>query len=49
MYIMESEVETERGHADLTMIVRPDRRQYQVQDILVEFKFVSLNRSLTRW
>ena len=42
LYIMESEAETERGHADLTMIVRPDRRQYQVLDILIEFKFVSL-------
>lgn len=42
LYIVESEVETERGHADLTMIVRPDRRQYQVRDILIEFKFVSL-------
>jgi len=42
LYIMESETELERGHADLTMIVRPDRRQYQVLDILIEFKFVSL-------
>ena len=42
LYIMESEAETERSHADLTIIVRPDRRQYQVLDILIEFKFVSL-------
>nr|VFK37909.1 MAG: Predicted AAA-ATPase [Candidatus Kentron sp. TC]VFK53835.1 MAG: Predicted AAA-ATPase [Candidatus Kentron sp. TC] len=42
LYVMESEVEIERGHADLTMIVRPDMRQYQVLDILIEFKFVSL-------
>jgi len=41
LYIMESEAETERGHADLTMIVRPDRRQYRILDILIEFKFVS--------
>ena len=32
LYIMESEAETERGHADLTMIVRPDRRQYRILD-----------------
>jgi len=42
LYIMESEAEIERGHADLTMIMRPDRRQYRILDILIEFKFVSL-------
>ena len=42
LYIMESEAEIERGHTDLTMIVRPDMRQYRVLDILIEFKFVSL-------
>jgi len=45
LYIMESETELEHGHADLTMIVRPDRRQYQVLDILIEFKFVSLKEA----
>ena len=40
LYIMESEVELERGHVDLTM--SPDMRQYQVLDILIEFTFVSL-------
>ncbi len=45
LYITESEAEMERGHADLTMIVRPDMRQYQVLDILIEFKFVSLNEA----
>nr|VFK24716.1 MAG: Predicted AAA-ATPase [Candidatus Kentron sp. MB]VFK27021.1 MAG: Predicted AAA-ATPase [Candidatus Kentron sp. MB]VFK74939.1 MAG: Predicted AAA-ATPase [Candidatus Kentron sp. MB] len=44
-YIMESEVETERSHTDLTMIVRPDMRQYQLSDILIEFKFVSLQEA----
>nr|VFJ72135.1 MAG: hypothetical protein BECKFW1821C_GA0114237_103212 [Candidatus Kentron sp. FW] len=39
---MESEAEIERGHTDLSMIVRPDMRQYRVLDILIEFKFVSL-------
>nr|VFK32121.1 MAG: Predicted AAA-ATPase [Candidatus Kentron sp. MB]VFK35081.1 MAG: Predicted AAA-ATPase [Candidatus Kentron sp. MB]VFK76213.1 MAG: Predicted AAA-ATPase [Candidatus Kentron sp. MB] len=42
LYIMESEAEIERAHTDLTMIVRPDMREYQVLDILIEFKFVSL-------
>uniref|UniRef100_UPI000AC9BD01 AAA family ATPase n=1 Tax=Candidatus Thiosymbion oneisti TaxID=589554 RepID=UPI000AC9BD01 len=45
LYIMESEAELERGHADLTMIVRPDRRQYRILDILIEFKFVSLKEA----
>jgi len=45
LYIMESEVEIERGHADLTMIVRPDKRQYRILDILIEFKFVSLKEA----
>lgn len=42
LYVMESEAEIERGHADLTLIVRPDMRQYRILDILIEFKFVSL-------
>jgi len=45
LYIMESETELERGHADLTMIVRPDMRQYRILDILIEFKFVSLKEA----
>ena len=45
LYIMESEAEIERGHTDLTMIVRPDMRQYRVLDILIEFKFVSLQEA----
>nr|VFJ51757.1 MAG: PD-(D/E)XK nuclease superfamily protein [Candidatus Kentron sp. FW] len=45
LYIMESEAEIERGHTDLTMIVRPDMRQYQILDILIEFKFVPLKEA----
>ena len=45
LYIMESEVEIERGHVDLTLIVRPDKRQYQIRDILIEFKFMSLKEA----
>jgi len=42
LYSMESEAEIERGHVDLTLIVRPDKRQYQIRGILIKFKFVSL-------
>nr|VFK31572.1 MAG: Predicted AAA-ATPase [Candidatus Kentron sp. MB]VFK32668.1 MAG: Predicted AAA-ATPase [Candidatus Kentron sp. MB]VFK77525.1 MAG: Predicted AAA-ATPase [Candidatus Kentron sp. MB] len=42
LYIMESEAEIERGHTVLSMIVRPDMRQYRVLDILIKFKFVLL-------
>ena len=55
LYIMESEAEIQRGHTDLTMIVRPDMREYRILDILIEFKFVSLKeagvkgKSLEKW
>ena len=39
---MDSELETGRAYADLTMIIRPDMRQYDILDILLEFQFVSL-------
>ncbi len=41
-YIMDSETSLKRSYADLTMIVRPDMRNYQLFDILIEFKYVSL-------
>ena len=41
-YIMDSETSLERGYADMTMIVRPDMRQYPISDFLIEFKYVSL-------
>ena len=41
-YIMDSEKSLERGYADMTMIVRPDMRQYPLLDFLMEFKYVSL-------
>jgi len=44
-YIMDSETELDKQYADLTMILRPDTRQYQLLDILIEFKFVSLAES----
>jgi len=42
LYIMDSESAVERGYADLTMIIRPDMRQYNIFDVLAEFKYVSL-------
>jgi hypothetical protein len=41
-YIMDSETELERDYADLTMIIRPDMRKYQLLDLLIEFKYLSL-------
>ncbi|MDM8538904.1 AAA family ATPase [Desulfobacterales bacterium HSG17] len=41
-YIMDSERETGRRYADLTMIIRPDMRKYDLFDVLIEFKYVKL-------
>ena len=41
-HIMDSETALERDYADLTMIVRPDMRQYQLLDVLIEFKYAGL-------
>ncbi|MBL4901531.1 MAG: AAA family ATPase [Desulfocapsa sp.] len=43
IYLMDSETENDRRYADLTMIIRPDKRHGAVFDILIEFKFVSLS------
>jgi hypothetical protein len=40
LYIMESETAAGRRFADLTMILRPDARQIQAYDLLLEFKFL---------
>lgn len=37
-YIMDSEAAVGRGYADLSLILRPDRRQYRLLDHLLEFK-----------
>ena len=42
---MDSETEIDRRYADLTMIIRPDKRHATVYDILIEFKFVSLKNA----
>lgn len=39
---MDSETEIFRRYADLTMLIRPDKRHARLFDILIEFKFVSL-------
>lgn len=43
-YLMDSEPALERGYADLIMIIRPDMRQYQLLDFLLEFKYVGLKQ-----
>ncbi len=44
-FIMDSERETGRGYADLTMIIRPDMRKYDLLDVLFEFKYVKLSEA----
>ncbi len=41
-YIMDSETAIDKGYADLSMIVRPDMRRYQLLDHLLEFKYIPL-------
>jgi len=43
LYVMDSEPELGRGYADLTMIIRPDMRRFEVLDMLIEFKYLSLD------
>lgn len=43
-YVMDSENALKRTYADLTMILRPEMRRYQLLDLLLEFKFVKLNK-----
>nr|VFJ52996.1 MAG: PD-(D/E)XK nuclease superfamily protein [Candidatus Kentron sp. DK]VFJ62009.1 MAG: PD-(D/E)XK nuclease superfamily protein [Candidatus Kentron sp. DK] len=42
-YIMDSETAIDKGYADLSMIVRPDMRQFALLDHLIEFKYLSLS------
>jgi hypothetical protein len=39
---MDSETALERRYSDLTLIVRPNMRQYALLDIVMEFKYLSL-------
>lgn len=43
-YVMDSENALKRTYADLTMILRPEMRRYQLLDLLLEFKFIKLNK-----
>jgi len=45
LYIMDSEKEIRRGYTDLTMIVRPDMRRFDIFDVLIEFKYVGLKKA----
>ena len=45
LYIMDSEREVGRGYTDLTMIVRPDMRRFDILDVLIDFKYVSLKKA----
>jgi len=42
---MDSETALERTYADLTMILRPEMRRFQLLDILIEFKYVRLQEA----
>ncbi|MFB1490704.1 MULTISPECIES: AAA family ATPase [unclassified Thiocapsa] len=42
LYMAVSELETDRGYVDLALILRPDKRQLQALDLLLEFKYLSL-------
>ncbi|MFN8489236.1 MAG: AAA family ATPase [Caldilineaceae bacterium] len=44
MFIVDSEPELERRYADLTMLLRPEYRPYQLFDLLIEFKYVELSQ-----
>ena len=43
LYMMVSETEMDHGDIDLSLIVRTDRRMTKALDLLLEFKYVSLN------
>jgi len=43
-YLMESETALQRRYADLTLIVRSERRPSPFWDILLEFKYIKLSR-----
>ncbi|MBF0452914.1 MAG: AAA family ATPase, partial [Candidatus Magnetomorum sp.] len=45
LYIMDSELEINRTYIDLTMIIRPDKRHFEINDILIEFKYIPLSNA----
>ena len=44
LYIMDSEPAIQRGYGDLSMIIRPGMRHYSLFDLLLEFKYLPLNK-----
>ena len=42
LYMAVSELETNRGYADLALILRPDMRRFAALDLLLEFKYLGL-------
>ena len=44
LYVIDSESALERTYADLIMIIRPEMRRFQLLDILIEFKYLSLGK-----
>ncbi len=42
LYMMVSELETERGYVDLALIVRPDMRRVRALDLLLELEYLGL-------
>jgi len=41
-YIVDSETAIDKGYADLSLIVRPDKREFKLLDHLLEFKYLAL-------
>ncbi len=37
-----AELETDRGYADLALLVRPDMHRFRALDLLLEFKYLGL-------
>jgi hypothetical protein len=44
MFIVDSEPELDRRYADLTIILRPEYRPYQLFHLLIEFKYIELGQ-----
>lgn len=42
LYMMVSETESNRRYVDLSLIVRPDKRQFEALDLVLEFKYLNL-------
>ena len=44
LYVMDSEPALQRTYADLLMLIRPEMRHFSVYDLLIEFKYLPLNK-----